>query len=212
MKNRVSFIVDGFNLYHSVKQAESALKSSTKWLNIRALCSSYLHLFGKNAVLTSIYYFSALALHLEAKNPDVTKRHKTFLRCLKDQGIFVELNRFKKKEIKCPNCGCQIKKHEEKETDVAISIKLIEIFLKDECDTAILVSGDTDIAPAVKTAREVFPNKKVCFAFPYQRKNRELQTLCPNSFTIKGPKYVSHQFDNPCILSDGTHISKPPSW
>jgi hypothetical protein len=104
--NRVTFLVDGFNVYHSVREAEKALKSTTKWLNIRSLCCSYLHLIGSlvrdRAQLNSIYYFSALAEHLEASNPDVTIRHRTLIRCLEDTGIVVELSRFKAKEVKCP--------------------------------------------------------------------------------------------------------------
>ncbi len=34
-KIRVSFLVDGFNLYHSLVQAESELRASTKWLDLR---------------------------------------------------------------------------------------------------------------------------------------------------------------------------------
>ena len=41
--DRVTFIIDGFNLYHSVCDAERDLKgASTKWLDIKSLCSSYL--------------------------------------------------------------------------------------------------------------------------------------------------------------------------
>lgn len=54
--NRVTFLVDGFNLYHSVKEAQRDMNGvSTKWLNIRALCQSYIHHFGKDAQLGEIY-------------------------------------------------------------------------------------------------------------------------------------------------------------
>lgn len=72
MTNRTAFIIDGFNLYHSVRQASHDLglgEKGTKWLDIRALCSSYLHVIGGAAQLANIYYFSALATHLEATKP-----------------------------------------------------------------------------------------------------------------------------------------------
>jgi hypothetical protein len=75
---RATFLIDGFNLYHSVKLASYALglnEAGTKWLDLTSLCQSYLHLFGKSAVLHEIYYFSAFAKHLEASKPDVTARH-----------------------------------------------------------------------------------------------------------------------------------------
>jgi uncharacterized LabA/DUF88 family protein len=216
--NQVTFLVDGFNLYHSVRQAEKVLRSSTKWLDIKGLCSSYLYLVsgavGDKAELKSVYYFSSLAKHRERDDPDVTARHQEFIKCLKNTGIFVELSRFKPKEIRCPfpKCGKRFVKHEEKETDVAVASKLLEVFYTNECDTAVLVTGDTDLAPAVKTANRLFPEKQILFAFPYGRKNRELSQLARESFAIGKNQYVRHQFPNPYQLSNGTLVKKPPSW
>jgi len=213
---KVSFLVDGFNLYHSVRTAQYDLRKSTKWLNIRGLCESYLYKvasnFGERTELGNIYYFSALAEHLTAKNPNVTLRHKALLSCLEDTGIAIELNRFKPKMIRCPRCHGEFTKYEEKETDVSISIKLLEIATRGECEAAVLLTGDTDIAPAVRTTMRLFPKKSIIFAFPYKRKNRELSLLAPGSFTISSKQYVRHQFPDPYILMSGKKISKPASW
>ncbi len=182
------------------------------------MCSSYLHLVANavadNTQLANIYYFSALATHIEAVDPDVTARHRRFIKCLEDTGVKVELSRFKPKQVKCPEpkCGKIFFKHEEKETDVAIAVKLLDVFLRNECDTSVLVTGDADLAPAVRTAMSLFPNKRVLFAFPYHRKNKELSKLAPGSFTMDKSQYARYQFQNPCILSDGTAIGKPPAW
>ena len=211
--NRVNFLVDGFNLYHSVRRAAWDLNTSTKWLNIKALCSSYVYLAGRGAQLQNIYYFSALAKHLEASHPDVVVRHLDYIKCLEDTGIGIELSRFKPKVVKCGGtCGEKFIKNEEKETDVAIASKLLEIFHTNECDTAVLITGDTDLAPAVNTAYRIFPDKNIFFAFPYKRKNRELSKLAPRSFRIKGLQYAKHQFSDPYQLSDGTLIPKPETW
>ncbi|HEX7706207.1 MAG TPA: hypothetical protein VF701_07085 [Thermoanaerobaculia bacterium] len=80
--NRTTFIVDGFNLYHSVCDASRALGlagAGVKWLNLRKLCESYLSLIGGPAQLERIYYFSALATHLESAKPDLTLRHRAYL-------------------------------------------------------------------------------------------------------------------------------------
>lgn len=156
--NRVAFLVDGFNLYHSARQASRELGgASTKWLDIRSLCVEKLSVIGRDAALDSIHYFSALALHLNPTNPGVTIRHETYLECLRDSGVEVALARFKPKTVVCPNCGTRITRHEEKETDVAIAVKLMELFYADSCDTAVILTGDTDIAPAVRTIQRVFP-------------------------------------------------------
>lgn len=211
--NRVTFIIDGFNLYHSVREAaQDSGNVPTKWLDISRLCSSYINLFGKTAVLHEIYYFSALATHLEASNPDATTRHRNFIKCLEATGTIVELNQFKKKSVTCPSCKHRFNRYEEKETDVALAIKLLELFFTNSCDTAVLVTGDTDLAPAVKTAKKLFAEKKVVFAFPYKRKNDELAKLAPGSFKIDKRQYVKYQFPTPYVLSDGSKVYKPSNW
>ena len=40
--NRTTFLVDVFNLYHSVKEAGKDLGVPTKWLDLRSLLSFYL--------------------------------------------------------------------------------------------------------------------------------------------------------------------------
>lgn len=213
--NRTTFIVDGFNLYHSVCDASRALGlagSGVKWLNLRKMCESHLSLIGGPAQLERIYYFSALATHLEPAKPDLTLRHRAYLECLVDTGVVVELSRFKMKDIACRECGCKFQRAEEKETDVALAAKLLEILHKDECDTAVLITGDTDIAPAVRTASALFPLKRVCFAFPFGRKNKELAKLVSTSFRISKEAYASHQFADPVILKSGKAIPKPAKW
>lgn len=164
--------------------------------------------------MRNIYYFSALADHLENSHPGITGRHKAFIRCLEDTGVIVELSRFKAKEIKCPHpqCGRTFVKHEEKETDVAIALKLIEVFLTNECGAVVLVTGDTDLAPAVRTAHRLFPARRILFAFPPYRKNRELAKLAPGSFGFKTRQFVKHQFPNPYTTKDGLIIKKPSVW
>lgn len=212
---RTAFLIDGFNLYHSVKSASRDLGlrgAGTRWLNIRSLCASYLHVLGRAAVLTDIFYFSALATHLEATDPDVTRRHRRYIACLEDTGIRVELGRFKAKDIQCPACHTTINRHEEKETDVAISIKLLELCLLDQCDIAVIMTGDTDVAPAIRTIRRLCPAKMVCVAFPYRRHNTELKLLAQRAFDIKKERYHQHQFPDPYITSAGQSYAKPAGW
>lgn len=210
---RTAFLIDGFNLYHSVRRAGRELNgATTKWLDIHSLCKSYLYVLGPTHRIERIFYFSALAKHLEATNPDVTKRHRDFIKCLESTGIVVELARFKEKEIWCPFCNQRIVRHEEKETDVAISVKLMELFCLDLCDTAILMTGDTDVAPAVRTAKRLFPKKQIGFAFPYGRKDKELAQIADVHFNIKKQRYIAHQFLDPVVLPSGQIIMKPSTW
>jgi uncharacterized LabA/DUF88 family protein len=209
--NRVVFLVDGFNLYHSIRDIGHDFRDiNVKWLNIYSLCRSYLYLFGKDALVHNVYYFSAYADHLN--DPNIRKRHEAYKQCLESTSIIAIMGRFKPKEIRCSNCACLFTRYEEKETDVAIAIKLYELICADACDTVVLVTGDTDIIPAVKAAKAVAPSKTVIFAFPYRRENRELHQLAPGSFKIGMRNYLRHQFDDNVELNDGTIIHRPEEW
>jgi uncharacterized LabA/DUF88 family protein len=210
--NRTTFLVDGFNLYHSVVDASNDIGgASTKWLNIRSLCESYLHIFGRDNKFERLYYFSALATHMNQKDPSTVSRHEGFIDCLKSTGAIIELSTFKQKFVWCSNCHRYILHHEEKETDVSLSVKLIELFWHDECDTAILLTGDTDIAPAIRFVKAYFPQKTVGFLFPYKRKNKELRQLALGC-KISSQQYLKHQFPNPVTLPDGSLRFKPAGW
>lgn len=165
-----------------------------------------------------VYYFSALATHLEAADPGKIQRHRDFIRCLEDTGIVVRLGKFKRKrDFSCPNCGesrcghcdAKLKHHEEKETDVAIATSMLELLFTNACDTVVLMTGDTDLAPAVQTAQRLFPAKDIRFALPYERHNKLLRQIAPKSFRIGKDGYTKHQFPDPFILSSGKAISKP---
>jgi len=211
--NRTVFLVDGFNLYYSLRIASADLGgASTKWLDPRALFAAYLHVIGSDARLTDVYYFTALAWHLDARRPGVTRRHRSYIDCLKATGVIPVLGRFKFKTVRCHRCAVDNPHYEEKETDVAISMKLVELLHGDRADTVVLITGDTDLAPAVRIASRLFPAKQVCLGFPYKRANKELERLVSKHFSIRKERYVRHQLPNPFVLASGREIPRPREW
>ncbi|MBI3450397.1 MAG: NYN domain-containing protein [Acidobacteria bacterium] len=205
--------MDGFNVYHSLREASRDLSGTgTRWLDLRALLASYLPAIGGGATLESVHYFSALATHIDARKPGVSARHRSYITCLESTGVKVELGRFKSKDVHCRTCGTTTVHHEEKETDVAISVRLFDLFQRDAADKVVLVTGDTDLAPAVRLASQLFKFKEVCFAFPYRRKNSELEKLVARSFRVSSHAYARHQYPDPVVLQDGTRVDKPPGW
>lgn len=219
--NRVAFLLDGFNLYHSTRSAESHTGQSTKWLDVRAMCAAYLSSISRDAYVHGVYYFSALATHLEAANPGKVQRHRDFITCLEDTGVVVQLGKFKRKrDFSCPNCrqnscghcGHKLKQHEEKETDVAIAARMLELLFTNSCDTIVLVTGDTDLAPAVRIAQRLFPHNDIRFALPYERGTKLLRQIAPKSFKIGSNGYTNNQLPDPFPLKSGKTISKPSSW
>jgi hypothetical protein len=113
----------------------------------------------------------------------------------------------------CLNCVSSFNRREEKQTDVAIGAKLLELLFLDRCDTVMVVSGDTDVIPAVKTAQSLFPHKRVGFLLPYRRQNQELADLAPGlHFAIRKETYTRYQFPDPLVLPSGKTIKKPAGW
>jgi len=210
---RVCFIVDGFNLYHSLKEVEHQQGCSCHWLDLPGLCSSYLSLIGGGAILGGVYYFSALATH---RSSGTVARHQIFIEALEARGVTVGLGNFKAKDLyqTCPACGCHVHftRHEEKETDVNIAVKLVEVVADGSCDAVMVVTGDTDLVPAVAAARRLQPHVDVCMLFPAGRANRAFDGVATGVFKIAGKQYAKHQLPDPVVAPDGRLIRKPKGW
>ena len=210
--NKITFLIDGFNLYHSLNAVIDKTGKSAKWLNLHSLCSSYLYLFPPGEI-KNIYYFSAFAFHKTKRDPEKVGRHVSYIKRLKSTGVrFIE-GRFRPRpNIICHKCGFKFNMQEEKETDVAIAVTALGEYINDSPDIIVIITGDTDFAPLIKKCKELFPEKLTIFAFPYKRFNRKLKHLSPKSFFINKEQYFKHQFPNPVILRDGSKIYKPESW
>jgi uncharacterized LabA/DUF88 family protein len=209
----VTFLVDGFNLYFSVLQAEGALRTSDlRWLDVSELLSSFLYLLGRDAILEDIHLFTAIPSFRQRHDPRGVRAHEKHLEALRGVGIHLHVADFKRKDLTCPHCGRGIERFEEKETDVALGVKAIELLHLDACDTLVVVSGDTDFAPAVRAAKRLFPAVQVCVAFPHARFNAELQQIADFSFRIRAARYAEHQLPDPVRLSDGRILRRPSGW
>lgn len=210
---RVRFLVDGFNLYHSLKDAgeerDSELGTTgclgTRWLDISKLCKSLSSGHLRKHKVEKIQYFSAYATHLQERKPQVIQRHERYIEALKSSGVEVVLGKFKKAGP--PNYS----RYEEKGTDVAIAAHMLVAFALDTCDTVVLVTGDTDLVPAIELAKTTFPNKRIGVLIPHNRHNEELKRAANWTVNIKRKNYFKNQFPDP-VLSGKVSISKPATW
>ena len=69
-------------------------------------------------------------------------------------------------------------------TDVNIATELLTDAFQDRFDTAMLISGDSDLTSPIRTVRQVFPEKRVVVAFPPERQSVELAKAASTSFHI----------------------------
>ncbi len=216
MDLHVSFVVDGLNLYHSLREVEKVSKAKVRWLDLRSLCASYLHAVrsavGQRVELGRIDYFSALPSHLTTRHPDAVDRQTAYLAALRNSGVNVTLSRFKQKDVTCPKCGNRFTRFEEKETDVAIGMRMMETAARGECEVVVLVSGDTDMLPAIKAAKRLSPSLVIGVAFPFMRHNAELRAVADFTFAIGQRDVQRAQFPPTVSLSDGGTVLKPTGW
>jgi uncharacterized LabA/DUF88 family protein len=157
---RVCAYIDGFNLYHSI---DGIGRHDLKWLDLRRLCEVFAP--KPDHDLMSVNYFSAFATwRLEA-----FARHREFVHALEATGVNAVLGRFKEKDRECWKCRSAWKDHEEKETDVNIAIWLVRDAYEDRFDRALLISGDSDLSPAVRMVKVTFPHKEIRVIAPVGR-------------------------------------------
>jgi uncharacterized LabA/DUF88 family protein len=153
-------LIDGFNVYHPLDEDKRYHKY--KWLNLEALADAFVM---KKDQLDKLYYFTSIAYWSKTKQ----KKHLDYIKALKtvSKKIEIVLGKFKKRDVKCRICGEWFKKHEEKQTDVNIAIMLLKLAITNSFDKAIIVSADSDLVPAIKATKEVFPEKQIGVLFPF---------------------------------------------
>jgi uncharacterized LabA/DUF88 family protein len=211
--HRVSFYVDGFNLYHSLKSAEKVVEGrQVKWLNLMSLCSSYLHMIGGNSELAEVHYFTAYAYHLDKKAPDKIERHKAFVRALTATRVKEHISHFQKKDVWDTGNERWVKAYEEKETDVLLACTVIKDATQNRYDSAVVISADSDFVPLIQTLTELFPQKCLHFAFPFDRVSKDLKKRASNSFTISKEAYLKHQLPDKVQLPSGKYVTIPKEW
>lgn len=87
--------------------------------------------------------------------------------------VSIILGKFKNKEVACRVAACSHPGRRaftvpaEKRTDVQIALQMLEDAYEDRCDLFVLVSGDSDLVPAVRRVLDKFPDKRVSWSmFP----------------------------------------------
>jgi uncharacterized LabA/DUF88 family protein len=158
---RAMFYVDGFNLYHSIKDLRD---EKLKWLSLAQIAQSLIP--KKDEKIVGIKYFSALA---HKRGLDSIKRHDAYMAFLKSEGVDCILGRFKGQPRKCNSCGNSWKHPEEKETDVNIAIHMVADGYENRYDVCYLISADTDLVPPLQMIKESLPTKTIVAVSPPNR-------------------------------------------
>lgn len=200
---RVAFLIDGFNVYHSLDFPKKYRKY--KWLDYSELAKCFIT---KTDKIVGIYYFTAYA----DWNPEKVKRHDIYIDALKHKGVEVVLGKFKMRDKWCPNCKSWFKTKEEKLTDVNIAIHLFQLAHYDKYDRVFLLSGDSDLIPAIKSVKSTFPAKEVLVIIPLGRKAEELKNEADEYRKLKEKHLLASQFPDEIDLGNDVKLVRPSNW
>jgi len=200
--NRVIVFIDGFNLYHSIDRVKEF--RSCKWLDLQKLVRCFAT---SKDEIREVYYFSAYANW----RPESANRHRHYVRALEATNVKIVLGRFKVKDTYCIRCKATFQKHEEKETDVNIAIKMFETAVSDSFDTAFLISGDSDLLPAVRAIKKSFPHKQIHSIIPPGIGGESLKETAHMHKRIKAKHLLSSRLADPFISGELT-LPCPTKW
>lgn len=202
-QQRLIVYVDGFNLYHGLKDETGR---AHLWLDLVKLSQS----LRPRQRLVMVRYFTAPVLN----NPDGQGRqahYQSALLALHPGKIEIVQGRYQARTVRCLNCGHRHTKYEEKETDVNIAASLLTDAALHNMDTAIIISADSDLSPAVKAAMKLHPPLFIAAAFPPNRNSHELKSLMPASFPIGRNKISQNQLPDPLTIQSVT-FERPEYW
>jgi uncharacterized LabA/DUF88 family protein len=157
-RNRVCVYIDGFNLYHAIVALQD---HKLKWINFYTLSRSLLR---QGESLGEVNLFTAVLNW----NPEKQKRHRNFIAAQRAAGVVVHEGRFKQSFKPCVTYERSCKFYEEKQTDVAIAVRLVSDALSDRFERAILITADSDQVPTAEFISSL-PNKRLTLYYPPNR-------------------------------------------
>ncbi len=204
--SRVVAYVDGFNLYFGLKS-----KGWRKyyWLDLVALAQALLK---PGQTLQGVHYFTT-RIRTNGHNGEDMRRQLTYLEALGTLGnLQLHYGHYLEKPKKCRSCGATWLDFEEKMTDVNIAVQLLGDAFDDRFDTALLISGDSDLTTPVKQARVRFPEKRIIIAQPPGRHSVNLTQAANGYFTIGEAKLRKSQLPDPVVRPDGFVLKRPDHW
>ena len=194
--SRVAVYIDGFNLFYGLR-AKGWRRYY--WLDVRLLAENLLR---PDQSLALVRYFTA-RVSAEPDDPDKPKRQSTYLDALATlPDVTLHYGYFTPRK----QGG-----YEEKMTDVNIAVELVCDAHADVFDTAILISGDSDLSNAVRAVRERY-GKEATIAFPPDRRSNYLRKAATGTVIIGADALRSSQLPVVVAGAGGHLLERPPDW
>jgi 6-hydroxy-3-succinoylpyridine 3-monooxygenase len=210
-RKKAMVYVDGFNLYFGILQGAPDLK----WLDLQ----SFMDFLRPDEEVVGVRYFTAqVDPH---KHQSVSRdRQKRYLQALGTcPRIKVVSGKYQMREVSCrARCRERYEVPEEKKTDVGIAVHMISDAIDGLMDRIILVSGDSDLEPAVEWIRKRHPAIKITVYIPQapgdskQRRNDTYSRMGVDAKPLPTADLHRFQFPDKVDLGSGRSVERPKEW
>ena len=211
MSDRIIAYIDGFNLYRGMRAARM---QHLLWLDLYKLIR---RISPKNSQVVGVKYFTARMLNLKdetdpqyAEGEASRKRQTEYIDALKSTDIQVFEGKYKRRKVRCHSCDSEWIKPEEKATDVQIATQLLSDAFRGNFDSAMVVTGDADVVPALRVvvAELMLPT---IVAFPPRRILAELKGIATSFIHLNvhdiGKCQLPGSFEH-----EGHTFARPEKW
>ncbi len=213
-RSRCSVYVDGFNFYFGIFEK----RPEWKWLNIERFLVDL-----RPLEEVSIKYFTAIVdEHLTYSDSRV--RQEKFLGVLATlPKVQIIKGKYQKKVVRCQaRCSEEYWVPREKKTDVNIAIHMIEDCINGVSDSMVLVSGDSDLEPAVAWVHRRDPKIKMTVYIPklpdmredndQLRRNDFYKSIGVDCRALPVNRMTAFQFPVAVKVGTGKFIQRPDEW
>ncbi|WP_346799448.1 NYN domain-containing protein (plasmid) [Halomonas sp. Bachu 37] len=181
---QTAFFIDGYNVFYGLLAG-----TSYKWLDLPSLLHAIAHENDPLSQVAEIHYFtSPVQPALATRGIQSKQAQDTYIRALKVRGVQVHWGRHRLDHRLAPRFVSSevpasrqdqvaIWNLEEKETDVRIGIAMYQMAARqcwgkprsEHIEQIVLVSGDTDMTPALEAIREDFPHLRIGIIVPHRK-------------------------------------------
>ncbi len=223
---QTAFFVDGYNVFYGLLAG-----TPYKWLNLPSLLEAIIHENNPGSELAETHYFtSPVQPTLATRGQQSKQAQDTYIRALKAIGVTVHWGRHRLDHRKAPRFVSRdipasrqdqvdIWNLEEKEADVRIGITMYRLAAK-QCWGAIpenriqqivLVSGDTDMTPALEAIRADFPHLRIGIILPHRQGKERTPpgSLRNNADWVR--RHISNDELSAHLLPERVHTHKKPA-
>ena len=162
--------MDAFNWYSGIFQHHPAWK----WLNVQ----SFFKALRLDEEVVTVKFFTTLVDPLKNVSTRRDRQKRYIRRALGTlPKVKIILGKYQERTVTCQARDCmrrlEYQVPEEKKTDVNMAVNLLEDSVRELTDSMVIVSGDSDLEPAVEWVRRNYPHVRITVYIPVLEDERQ---------------------------------------